>query len=110
LFNYKSKFVLVGLNLLEHSKAKLDSNLRIEKTAIKVLFLTSKIPSGFWTNLGSFGHSWRDHFSQKLNVRNEVSNYRILTPKGLRGVFFQKNTPKRPFIAQEALLIFFSFF
>jgi hypothetical protein len=33
-----------------------------------------------------------------------------LTPKGLRGVFFQKNTPKRPFLAQEALLNFFSFF
>jgi hypothetical protein len=30
-----------------------------------------------------------------------------LTPKRLRGVFFKKNTPKRPFLAQEALLNFF---
>jgi hypothetical protein len=27
--------------------------------------LTPKIPCGFWTKLGSFGHSWRNHFPQK---------------------------------------------
>jgi hypothetical protein len=32
-----------------------------------------------------------------------------LTPRGLR-VLFPKNTPNRPFLAQEALLNSFSFF
>jgi hypothetical protein len=38
------------------------------------------------------------------------ANSYSLSPKGLWGVFFPKNTPKRPFLAQEALLNFFSFF
>jgi hypothetical protein len=42
------------------------------------IFLTPKIPCGFSTKLGSFGHSWRNHFPQKLNVRNKESNYRFL--------------------------------
>jgi hypothetical protein len=41
--------------------------------------LTPKIPCGFWTNLGTFGHIVGEIiFPQKLNVRNEVSNSRIL--------------------------------
>jgi hypothetical protein len=27
--------------------------------------LIPKIPCGFWTKLGNFGHSWRNHFPQK---------------------------------------------
>jgi hypothetical protein len=41
---------------------------------------------------------------------NDKSGASCLTPKGLRGVFSKKNTPNRPFLAQEALLNFFSFF
>jgi hypothetical protein len=41
------------------------------------VFLNPKISCGFKTKLGSFGHTWRNHFPQKLNVRNEVSNHRI---------------------------------
>jgi hypothetical protein len=40
--------------------------------------LTPKIPCGFWTKLGSFGRSCRNHFFQELNVRNEGNNCRIL--------------------------------
>jgi hypothetical protein len=40
--------------------------------------LTPKIHCGFWTKLDSFGHSCKNHFSPKLNVRNEGSDYRIL--------------------------------
>jgi hypothetical protein len=28
--------------------------------------LTPKIPCGFGTKLGRFGHSWRNHFSPKI--------------------------------------------
>jgi hypothetical protein len=31
--------------------------------------LTPKIPCGFWTKLGSFGHSWRNHFPQKFKYK-----------------------------------------
>jgi hypothetical protein len=34
----------------------------------------------------------------------------VKTPKRLRGVFFPKNTSKRPFLAQEALMNLFLFF
>jgi hypothetical protein len=33
--------------------------------------LTPKIPSGFWTKLGSFGHSWRIHSPQKFKCRKQ---------------------------------------
>jgi hypothetical protein len=31
--------------------------------------LTSKTPCGFWTSLGSFGHSWRNHFSSNIKCK-----------------------------------------
>jgi hypothetical protein len=37
--------------------------------AIDVYGLTLKIPCGFWTNLSSFGHNWRDHFFPKLKCK-----------------------------------------
>jgi hypothetical protein len=33
--------------------------------------LTPKIPCGFWTKLGSFGHSWRIHFPQKFKCKKQ---------------------------------------
>jgi hypothetical protein len=40
--------------------------------------LTPKIPLGFWTKLGSLDIVGETIFLQKLNVRNEESNCRIL--------------------------------
>jgi hypothetical protein len=36
---------------------------------LKCTLLTPKIPCGFWTNLGNFGHSWRNPFSQKFKSK-----------------------------------------
>jgi hypothetical protein len=55
-----------------------NSYLELLKFPIIKRALSPKIPCGFWTNLGSFGHSWRNHFCLKSNLRNEVSNLRIL--------------------------------
>ena len=52
------------------------------------------------------------HFGRYVSFHeNSIKrvNTAPLTPKGLRGVF-SKNTPKQPFLAQEAMLNIFSFF
>jgi hypothetical protein len=33
--------------------------------------LIPKIPCGFWTKLGNFGHSWRNHFPQKFKCKKQ---------------------------------------
>ena len=44
----------------------------------RICVVIPKILCGFWAKLGSFGHSCKNPFFQKLNVRNEDNNHRIL--------------------------------
>jgi hypothetical protein len=51
------------------SKVEITNQWKWDHKNGKKFYLTPKIPCGFSTKLGSFGHSWRNHFPPKIKFK-----------------------------------------